>query len=87
MDTRAFLRYGKPLALMNLNALTGFTTESQPASASKNILASDVSIKGTIRFENELIFDGKIEGEIISESGSLTLGKNANVQGEVRTKS
>ncbi|HEY5792697.1 MAG TPA: polymer-forming cytoskeletal protein, partial [Chthoniobacterales bacterium] len=38
-----------------------------------------------LKFENELIFDGKIEGEIVSE-GALTLGKNARVQGEVRTK-
>lgn len=72
---------------MNLNALTGFNPENQPSSPSKNILASDVHVKGTIRFENELIFDGKLEGEILSEAGNLTLGKNANVQGEVRTKS
>lgn len=70
---------------MNLNNLTNFMPEA--AGSSKNILAGDVSIKGTIRFESELIFDGKIEGEIISDAGSLTLGKNANVQGEVRTKS
>lgn len=70
---------------MNLNNLTNLMPESSSTS-SKNILASDVEIKGTIRFESELIFDGKIEGEIVSEAGSLTLGKNANVQGEVKTK-
>ena len=70
---------------MNLNNLTNFMPES--AGSSKNILAGDVSIKGTIRFESELIFDGKIDGEIISDGGNLTLGKNANVQGEVKTKS
>ncbi|MFV0416489.1 MAG: polymer-forming cytoskeletal protein [Chthoniobacterales bacterium] len=61
---------------------------SSPSSGSnaKNILTNDVSIKGTLEFENELIFDGTIEGEIISE-GLLTLGKNAHVEGEVRTKS
>jgi cytoskeletal protein CcmA (bactofilin family) len=69
---------------MNLNNLTNLMPES--SSSSKNILASDVNVKGTIRFESELIFDGKIEGEIVSEGGSLTLGKNANVQGEVKTK-
>lgn len=58
----------------------------ESSSSSKNILASDVNVKGTIRFESELIFDGKIEGEIVSEAGSLTLGKNANVEGEVKTK-
>ena len=71
---------------MNLNNLTNFMPEPT-VSSSKNVLANDVDIKGTIKFDNELIFDGKIEGEIVSEGGSLTLGKNANVNGEVRTKS
>ena len=75
---------------MNLNNLTsGFMPESTSSSpsASKNVLANDVDIKGTIKFDNELIFDGKIEGEIVSDGGALTLGKNANVNGEVKTKS
>ena len=72
---------------MNLNNLTsGFSSET-PSSSSKNVLANDVDIKGIIKFENELIFDGKIEGEIVSDAGSLTLGKNADVTGEVKTKS
>ncbi len=73
---------------MNLNNLTsGFMPENTSSSGSKNVLANDVDIKGTIKFENELIFDGKIEGEIVSDAGSLTLGKNADVHGEVKTKS
>jgi len=72
---------------MNLNNLTSGFSSDTPSSSSKNVLANDVDIKGTIKFENELIFDGKIEGEIISDSGSLTLGKNADVNGEVKTKS
>ena len=74
---------------MNLNNLTSFMPEPSTSSAasSKNILTSDVHIKGTINFESELIFDGKIEGEIISDNGNLTLGKNAEVNGEVKTKS
>ena len=72
---------------MNLNTLTSsFVPETTPAS-SKNVLASDVDIKGTIKFDTELIFDGKLEGEIFSEEGSLTLGKNADVHGELKTKS
>jgi cytoskeletal protein CcmA (bactofilin family) len=71
---------------MNLNNLaTSFMPEPTPSTA-KNILTNDVDIKGTIKFENELIFDGKIEGEIVSDAGTLTLGKNADVRGEVRTK-
>jgi cytoskeletal protein CcmA (bactofilin family) len=71
---------------MNLNTLTSKPmAEPTPGGAAKNVLANDVEIKGTIKFENELIFDGKIEGEIISE-GALVIGKNAEVRGEVKTK-
>ncbi len=52
----------------------------------KNTLANDVEVKGTIRFDDELIFDGKIEGEVHSEAGTLILGENSEVQGEVKTK-
>ncbi len=69
---------------MNLNNLTSFAAEPS-SSSSKNILASDVEISGTLKFESELIFDGKLDGEIISE-GILTLGKNAMVKGEIKTK-
>lgn len=73
---------------MNLNNLTSsFMPEPTSPTSSKNVLANDVDIKGTIKFENELIFDGKIEGEIVSDAGSLTIGKNASVHGEVKTKS
>lgn len=72
---------------MNLNNLTSFSSDSSSSapSAGKNILASDVEITGTLKFENELIFDGKLDGEILSE-GVLTLGKNAQVKGEIKTK-
>jgi cytoskeletal protein CcmA (bactofilin family) len=72
---------------MNLNNLTSGLSSDTSASSSKNVLANDVVVKGTIKFENELIFDGKVEGEIVSDAGALTLGKNADVNGEVLTKS
>ena len=69
--------------IMNLNNITSLVSEP---STSKKILTSDVQLTGTLKFDTELIFDGKLEGEIISE-GTLILGKNAVVKGEVRTKS
>jgi len=69
--------------IMNLNNITSLVSEP---STSKNILTSDVQLTGTLKFDTELIFDGKLEGEIISE-GTLILGKNAVVKGEDRTKS
>ncbi len=55
-------------------------------STNKNILSSDVEIKGSLKFSNDLIIDGRIEGEVTSD-GSLTVGENALVIGEIRTKS
>ena len=50
------------------------------------MLSSDVEIKGHVRFTNDLVVDGKIEGEIDSD-GSLTVGENARVRAEIRTRS
>lgn len=52
----------------------------------KNILSADVEIKGSIKFQNELTVDGKVEGEITS-AGVLTVGENSEIKGEIKTKS
>src|SRR6266700_5889622 len=57
------------------------STNSTPNS-SKNVLNSDVEIKGTLKFSGELTFDGKLDGDINSE-GSLNLGDNAVVKGNL----
>ncbi len=57
-----------------------------PDPQTKNILSKDVEIKGNIKFTNELVIDGKIEGEIASD-GVLTVGENADIRGEIKTKS
>ncbi len=56
------------------------------AEPGKNLLSADVEIKGSIKFQNELTIDGKVEGEITS-TGTLTVGENAEIRGEIRTKS
>ena len=53
---------------------------------SKNVLNSDVELKGTLKFSGELTFDGKLEGDINSE-GSLQLGDNAVVRGNILAQS
>ena len=52
----------------------------------KDVLSKDVVIKGSIRFQKELIIDGKVEGEISSD-GVLTIGENADIRGDIKTKS
>lgn len=68
------------------------TTAAAPAVATRNVLNSDVTVVGVLRFTDDLLVDGSVEGEITSD-GELTVGANATITaGEknkvaVRTKS
>ncbi|HWD94059.1 MAG TPA: polymer-forming cytoskeletal protein [Verrucomicrobiae bacterium] len=53
--------------------------------ASKNVLASDVEIKGNLKFSGELTFEGKIDGEIQTD-GVLNLGDSAIVNGNINAQ-
>jgi cytoskeletal protein CcmA (bactofilin family) len=55
---------------------------TSPNDNSKNVLNSDVELKGILKFSGELAFDGKLEGDISSE-GTLSLGDNAVVKGNI----
>ena len=50
------------------------------------LLSRGVSIKGSVKFLNELLIDGEVEGTIVS-TGTLTIGEHARIRGEIRTKS
>lgn len=55
---------------------------STTASNTKNVLGSDVEIKGTLKFAGELTFEGKLEGEIHTD-GTLNLGDSAVINGNI----
>jgi cytoskeletal protein CcmA (bactofilin family) len=57
-----------------------------PSVNSKNVLNSDVEIKGTIKFAGELTFDGKLEGDINTD-GALTLSDEAVIKGNLNVGS
>jgi cytoskeletal protein CcmA (bactofilin family) len=59
---------------------------STTPSTSKNILASDVEIKGTLKFSGELTLEGKLEGEIQTD-GQLNLGDSAVITGNINAQS
>jgi cytoskeletal protein CcmA (bactofilin family) len=61
-------------------------TSTVAATNGRNVLSSDVEIKGKVKFTNDLVVDGLIEGEIYSD-GSLTVGENARIKAEVHTRS
>jgi cytoskeletal protein CcmA (bactofilin family) len=48
-----------------------------------NVLSSGIEITGSIRFSNDMIIDGKVDGEISSEKGRVTIGENAVVKGDI----
>jgi cytoskeletal protein CcmA (bactofilin family) len=57
---------------------------SDPAMATPtNVLSSGIEITGSIRFSNDMIIDGKIDGEITSDKGRVTIGENATVKGDI----
>jgi cytoskeletal protein CcmA (bactofilin family) len=54
--------------------------------ATKNVLNSDVEIKGNIKFSGELSLDGKLDGEIHTD-GTLNLGDGAVINGNINAQS
>jgi cytoskeletal protein CcmA (bactofilin family) len=58
---------------------------SMPAQSGAR-LSQGVSIKGSVKFLNELLIDGEVEGTIDS-TGTLTIGEHARIRGEIRAKS
>ena len=49
-------------------------------------LSSGVSIKGTVKFQKELLINCQVEGTIDS-NGQLTVGKDARIKGDIKTRS
>src|SRR5262245_17705896 len=56
-------------------------TPNQP----KNVLNSEVEIKGNLKFSGELTFDGKVDGEIQTD-GTLHLGDSAIINGNINAQ-
>jgi len=57
-----------------------------PSNTSKNVLGTDVEIKGSLKFSGELTFEGKLDGEIQSD-GILNLGDTAIITGNINAQS
>lgn len=60
--------------------------QAQTSAEHRNILSSDVEINGSVNFSDELVVDGKIEGEINS-TGLLFIQENARIKAEVKVGS
>lgn len=62
----------------------GAISPAAPATT-RNVLNYDVSVVGTLRFTDDLLVDGSVEGEITSD-GELTVGANASIQAGEKNK-
>src|SRR6266487_3437199 len=74
---------------MVLVTQTGIIMEqrmSTTGTTSKNVLNSDVEIKGNLKFSGELTLEGKLEGEVQTD-GVLNLGDTAVVNGNINAQS
>lgn len=49
-----------------------------------NVLAQGIEITGSIKFSNDMIIDGKVDGQVESEQGRVTIGENAEIKGDVK---
>src|SRR6266508_870194 len=85
-----FTRKTEPAAPANESArpsvVPGPSTRTFMPTQSGAVLSRGVSIKGSVKFLNELVIDGEVEGTIDS-TGTLRIGEHARIRGEIRTKS
>ncbi len=63
----------------------GPKNNQKPFSAVSSHLSSDIEIEGDLICTTDLIFDGNIKGNINSK-GSLTIGENATVNGDLQAE-
>jgi cytoskeletal protein CcmA (bactofilin family) len=85
-----FTRKTKPAAHANESAkpsvVPGPSKRTFMPTQSGALLSRGVLIKGSVKFLNDLLIDGEVEGTIDS-TGTLTIGEHAHICGEIRTKS
>jgi cytoskeletal protein CcmA (bactofilin family) len=85
-----FTRKTEPAAAANESArpsvVPGPSSRAFMPAQSGGLLSRGVSIKGSVKFLNELLIDGEVKGTIDS-TGTLTIGEHARIRGDIRTKS
>jgi cytoskeletal protein CcmA (bactofilin family) len=69
----------------NPSVIPGPSNRTFMPTQSGALLSRGVSIKGSVKFLNELLIDGEVEGSVDS-TGTLTIGEHARMCGEIRTK-
>jgi len=71
-----FVDFALPNGLLSAGFLSAMANPT-------NVLAQGIEIIGSVRFSNDMIIDGKIEGQIMSDKGRVTIGENATIKGDI----
>ncbi len=61
-------------------------SESEIPGPKVTVLTRDTEFRGTVGFTGELQLNGRLEGEILSEDGTLVIGDSALVKADIRAK-
>jgi len=69
--------------LFQLPNRSGFGQVLHVMANQTNVLSNGIEITGSIRFSNDMIVDGTVDGEITSDKGRVTIGENAMIKGDV----
>jgi cytoskeletal protein CcmA (bactofilin family) len=86
MFTRKTEPASPPIESARPSVVPGPSNRTFTPTPSGALLSRGVSIKGSVKFLNELLIDGELEGTLDS-TGTLTIGEHARICGEIRTKS
>lgn len=70
---------------MNISSDT-MRNESEIPGPKVTVLTRDTEFRGTVGFTGELQLNGRLEGEILSEDGTLVIGDSALVKADIRAK-
>ena len=70
-----------------VNVFTRPRSEDMPTESTNNssvTLGADVEFNGALAFKDKLCINGKFEGDISSEGGTLIVGRNAEIKADLK---
>lgn len=79
-------RRPEPMTASTQPPPTPHSNGSSAPTRAGGLLSRGVSIKGTVKFTDELVIDGEVEGTIDS-TGTLTIGEHASIRGQIKSRS
>lgn len=83
-ELRIGVKWGVFLTVKEFASLVGVAIIPPIMANATNVLAQGIEITGSIKFSNDMIIDGKVDGKIESDKGKVTIGENAQIKGDVK---